>query len=281
MNPASSSEILQRIGFALETARSVLTQFIAGPIKTQYKTGQDPVTVVDRAVNDALRKSLLRDGEGWLSEESLDDDARLTKNLVWLVDPIDGTREFVAGIPEFCVSVALVEDGRAIAGGICNPATREVFLGSIDNGLTYNGTSAGLTSTENLADALVLASRREMERGEWSRFTNTGFRIEPMGSVAYKLARVAAGFADATFTLSPKHEWDVAAGVALVNAAGGFACSLDNSPIAFNRRNPLLGGLVAGNSLLRDELLSLLEISDVGERTEKAARVMRQGTLTS
>ncbi len=281
MNPASSSEILQRIGLALEAARSVLTQFTAGSLETQRKIGYEPVTVADRAVNDALRKSLLRDGEGWLSEENLDDAARLTKNLVWVVDPIDGTREYVAGIPEFCVAVAMVEDGRAIAGGICNPATREVFLGSIENGLTYNGKPAGLTSTKNLADALVLVSRREMERGEWTRFTNTGFRVQPMGSVAYKLARVAAGFADVTFTLSPKHEWDVAAGVALVNAAGGFAYSLDNAPIAFNRPNSLLAGLVAGNSLLRDELLSLLEISDVGERTEKAARVMRQGTLTS
>ena len=142
-----------------------------------------------------------------------------------------------------------------------------MFLGSIENGLTYNGKRAGLTSTENLTDSLVLASRREMERGEWKRFSESGFRAQPMGSVAYKLARVAAGLADVTFTLSPKHEWDVAAGVALVNAAGGFACSLDNSPIAFNRRNPILAGLVAGNSFLRDELFSMLETSDASERT--------------
>jgi myo-inositol-1(or 4)-monophosphatase len=280
MNPASSSEILQRIRVALEAARSVLSQFTAGSIEAQYKTGHDPVTVADRAVDDALRKSLLRNGEGWFSEECLGDAARLTKSRVWVVDPIDGTREFVAGIPEFCVAVAMVEDGRAIAGGICNPATKEVFLGSIENGLTYNGKAALPTSTKNLAVALILASRREVERGEWNRFSNAGFRVQPMGSVAYKLARVAAGFADVTFTLSPKHEWDVAAGVALVNAAGGFACSLDTSPLAFNRRNPLLAGLVAGNSYLRDELLSLLKISDVSERTEKAARIKRQGTWT-
>lgn len=280
MNPASSSEILQRIRFALEAARYVLTQFTAGSMETQYKTGPDPVTVADRAVDNALRKSLLRDGEGWLSEETLDDPARLTKSRVWVVDPIDGTRVFVAGIPEFCVAVAMVEDGRAIAGGVCNPATKEVFLGSIEKGLTYNGKPALLTSTKNLAVALVLASRREVERGEWNRFSNSGFRVQHMGSVAYKLARVAAGFADVTFTLSPKHEWDVAAGVALINAAGGFACSLDTSPIAFNRRNPLRAGLVAGNSYLRDELLSLLEITDASEHTEKAARIERQGIWT-
>jgi myo-inositol-1(or 4)-monophosphatase len=266
MHPVSSSEILQRIRVALDAGHSVLTQFAAGAIETAYKNGHDPVTVADRAVDDALRKSLLRNGEGWLSEESLDDAARLTESRVWVVDPIDGTREFIAGIPEFCIAVAMVEDGRAIAGGICNPATKEVFLGSIGHGLTYNDKPARPTSTKNLAGALVLASRSEVKRGEWNRFSNSGFRVQPVGSVAYKLARVAAGFADVTFTLSPKHEWDVAAGVALVNAAGGFVCSLDASPLAFNLRNPLLPGLMAGNSYLRDELLSLLEISDASER---------------
>ena len=259
MNQASSSEILRRIRSALEAGHSVLTQFTAGAVETEYKTGHDPVTVADRAVDDALRKNLLRKGEGWLSEETLDDAKRLTKNRVWVVDPIDGTREFVAGTPEFCIAVALVEDGRAIAGGICNPATKEVFLGSIGNGLTYNDKPACPTSTKNLAGALVLASRSEVKRGEWNRFSNAGFRVQPMGSVAYKLARVAAGLADVTFTLSPKHEWDVAAGAALVNAAGGFVCSLDASPLGFNLRNHILAGLMAGNPYLRDELLSFLE----------------------
>ena len=246
----------------MEAGHSALTQFTAGAIEARYETDHDPVTPADRVVDDVLRKILLRKGEGWLSEESLDEPGRLTKSRVWLVDPIDGTREFVAGIPEFCIAVAMVEDGRAIAGGICNPATEELFLGSVGSGVTYNGKPAGPTSTKRLAEALVLASRSEVKRGEWTRFSGAGFRIQPMGSVAYKLARVAAGFADVTFTLSPKHEWDVAAGVALVNAAGGFVCALDASPLGFNLKNPLLTGLMAGNSHLRDELLSLLEIRD-------------------
>ena len=89
-----------------------------------------------------LRKNLLRDGEGWLSEESVDDVSRLDKSRVWVVDPLDGTREFVAGIPEFCVSIGLVEDGRPVAGGICNPATNETIIGSLDSGVMYNGKPA-------------------------------------------------------------------------------------------------------------------------------------------
>src|SRR5256884_9939909 len=119
------SEILERIASALEAARQILNRFTAGAIEAEYKAGHDPVTEADKSVDAVLRKELLRNGEGWLSEESVDDLARLNANRVWIVDPLDGTREFVAGIPEFCVSVAMVADGRPIAGGICNPATED------------------------------------------------------------------------------------------------------------------------------------------------------------
>ncbi len=105
---------------------------LPGAIAAEYKSGHDPVTEAEPRVDAVLRKELLRDGEGWLSEESVDDFSRLGKSRVWVVDPLDGTREFVAGIPEFCVSVAMVEDGEPVAGGICNPATNELFLGSLD-----------------------------------------------------------------------------------------------------------------------------------------------------
>src|SRR5947207_14713465 len=111
MTQDSEKEILQRIQSALESARWVLSRFTAGAIEAEYKAGHDPVTEADKSVDAVLRKELLRNGEGWLSEESVDDLARLNANRVWIVDPLDGTREFVAGIPEFCVSDAMVEDG--------------------------------------------------------------------------------------------------------------------------------------------------------------------------
>src|SRR5262249_9010027 len=157
------------------------------------KAGHDPVTEADRAVDALLRQILLREGEGWLSEETLDDAIRLEKQLVWVVDPLDGTREFVAGIPEFCVSVAMVEDGKPLAGGILNPATDELIRGSLETGVTLNGKPVQPSQRTTLLGALVLASRSEVERGEWKPFENTGFKIQNMGSVAYKLARVAAG----------------------------------------------------------------------------------------
>src|SRR5258707_15544357 len=125
MTNISYHGVLDRIQSAIQAAREVFARFTPGEIAAEYKAGHDPVTEADRAVDAVLRQNLLRDGEGWLSEESVDDPSRLEKNRVWVVDPLDGTREFVAGIPEFCVSIGFVENARPAAGGICNPATKE------------------------------------------------------------------------------------------------------------------------------------------------------------
>jgi len=257
MTNSPDSDVLDRIQSAIHATKSVFERFTPGEIEAEYKSGHDPVTEADRALDAVLRKNLLRQGEGWLSEESADDLSRLERERVWVVDPLDGTREFVEGIPEFCVSIAMVERGRPVAGGICNPVTNEVFVGSIHSGLTYNGTPAGVSQRRELNGALVLASRSEAKRGEWLKFRDAPFKIKPMGSVAYKLARVAAGLADATFTLTPKHEWDVAAGAALMATAGGFVQTL-TSPFTCNRKDPLINGFVACGASLKDRLLQFL-----------------------
>src|SRR5437764_4788633 len=164
MKESSYSSVLERIEAALAAAREIFGQFTPGKIETEYKSGHDPVTEADRALDIALRKNLLRNGEGWLSEESADDLSRLERERVWVVDPLDGTREFVQGIPEFCVSIAMVEHGRPVAGGICNPATNEVFLGAVDRGITYNGLPASASLRKGLHGALVLASRSQTTR---------------------------------------------------------------------------------------------------------------------
>src|ERR1035441_2322940 len=118
MESKSYADILKRIYAALAAARAVFARFTPGEIETEYKAGHDPVTEADRALDAVLRQELLRDGEGWLSEESVDDPIRLQRSRVWVVDPLDGTREFIKGIPEFCVSIGFVENGRPVAGGI-------------------------------------------------------------------------------------------------------------------------------------------------------------------
>jgi myo-inositol-1(or 4)-monophosphatase len=255
---SSYSEILERVEAAISAAREIFARFTPGAIETEFKAGHDPVTEADRSIDAVLRQNLLRDGEGWLSEESVDDLARLEKRCVWVVDPLDGTREFVKGIPEFCVSIGYVDNGRPVVGGIHNPATEETFVGAIDCGVRYNGRLARASERTSLQGASVLASRSEVKRGEWKKFENGPLHITTMGSVAYKLARVAAGLADITFTLTPKNEWDVAAGAALVISAGGFVTNLENCQFRANNKNPLLSGLIAGGPHLKEELMALL-----------------------
>jgi len=252
------AQVLRRIEEALEAAASAITPFVAGTHRVEYKSGNDPITEADRIANRILRDALLQGGEGWLSEESVDDLSRLGKERIWVVDPIDGTREFISGIPEWCVSVGYIENGRAVAGGICNPVTGEVFLGAQDEGVKLNGTSVCVSRCESLEGAMVLASRSEVARGEWDCCRDAPFVTRPMGSVAYKLALVASGRADATWTRSPKHEWDIAGGLALVEAAGGFVRNIDGFEIRFNNPSPVYSGLLACSPRLGPKLNSWL-----------------------
>ena len=249
---------LARIADALTRATRIAKQYAPGTFDVADTGDRNVVTEVDRKISDMLHVQLLQPGEGWLSEEDRDDKIRLGKEIVWVVDPLDGTREFVDGIPEWCISIGLVVDGVPVAGGICNPATDEMFLGSLDCGVTYNGELARTSTRSGLDGAVVLASRQEYKRGEWKCFEQLPFTVRAMGSVAYKLALVAAGRADATWTLSPKHEWDVAAGVALVIAAGGVVRCTDDAELRFNRDTLLFPGLAASSQSLWPEVAQLI-----------------------
>jgi len=253
---------LRRIGEALVEARKVLADFTPGAIEHKLKERNDPVTEADLKVNEVLLRLLPQEGEGWLSEETADDARRLECRRVWVVDPLDGTREFVQGIPEWCVSIGLVEDGQPVAGGICSPTQDQTIIGSIETGVTLNGEPCRTRPLTDLAGTKILASRSEVKRGEWERFDNASFDVQPMGSVAYKLGLVAAGLADANWTLVPKHEWDVAAGAALIKAAGGAYWSPEGSVPQFNAARPKLTGLIAAPGGLEAPIRSFLQSSD-------------------
>lgn len=239
---------LDRIERALAVAKEILLQFLPSNYEVGHKTNGDPVTKVDLALDRALREELVDLGESWLSEESGHDADRpdQRRERTWVVDPLDGTREFILGIPEWAVSIGLVEGGQPVAGGILNLAADFQAIGALGHGCTLNGAAVVASNVSSIHDALVLASRTEVERGEWQRWTQANLTIQAMGSIAYKLARVACGLADATWTLTPKNEWDVAGGVALVVASGGWAKTLDGESPRFNRASPAMSGLLAG-----------------------------------
>ncbi len=247
----SRQDDLTRIHEALKAAAEAIRPFIPGAVDYEEKSSRgDPVTAADLAANDVLLELLPSKDEGWLSEETADSPERLRHRRVWIVDPLDGTREFVDGIPEWCISIGLVEDGIPVAGGILSPSTDQLVLGSVESGVTLNGESIRPTARKSLEGALILASRSEWKRGEWDRFKDAPFTVKPCGSVAFKLGQVAAGLADGTWTLVPKHEWDVAGGAALMLAGGGTLLHADGSRPRFNRASPKLPNFLAATEEL-------------------------------
>lgn len=247
----SRQDDLARIHEALKAAAEAIRPFTPGAVDYDEKSSRgDPVTAADLAANDVLLELLPSKNEGWLSEETADGPERLRHRRVWIVDPLDGTREFVDGIPEWCISIGLVEDGIPVAGGILNPSTDQLVLGSVESGVTLNGEAIRPTTRKSLEGALILASRSEWKRGEWDRYKDAPFTVKPCGSVAFKLGQVAAGLADGTWTLVPKHEWDVAGGGALMLAAGGTLLHADGSRPRFNQANPKLPNFLAATEEL-------------------------------
>lgn len=241
---SASAADLEHATSALLAAMDELQKHAGPTIPYEVKRGSGPVTAADRAVDALLRARLPRPGEGWLSEESDDDRERLGTGRVWVVDPLDGTRSFVARRPEYSVSIALLEDGEPVLGAVGNPATGVVVRGGAGLGVVATGDPR--LAWNGASDALrVLCSRSEYRRGEWAPYERLGLAVLPLGSVAYSLALVAGGFADATWTLQPEHEWDVAAGAALVRAAGGEVWSPGGASLRWNHHWPRLPDFAA------------------------------------
>ena len=233
---------------------------IAAHANLKDKGRNNPLTKADLEADQLLHKRLMegRPDYGWLSEETVDDAARLARSRVWIVDPIDGTKEFIMGLPQFAVSIGLVEHGVPIAACIYNPAKDELFSACLQGGMRYNGQVVYCSEKAKLQGASCLASRSETKRGEWDTFHST-LEVTTMGSIAYKLALVASGHFDLTFTLTPKNEWDYCAGTLLVQEAGGSVSHKDGQSCRFNQKDPKVRSVLASNGLLHPELLIFLE----------------------
>ncbi len=198
----------------------------------------------DRILQNHLRSEF--PDYGWLSEETKDDDHRLQCSRVWIVDPMDGTREFVMKVPEFVVSVALAENGEVVLGVILNPCTGDLFEAVQGSGTRLNGQSV---HCDHRLDGKpdVEVSRSDIEKNRFAGY-ESHLELRPCGSIAYKLARLAAGQADGTLSVTPKNEWDIAGGVILVTEAGGQVTDLAGDKYRFNQANTLVNGVIAASA---------------------------------
>jgi myo-inositol-1(or 4)-monophosphatase len=255
------AELELAVRLALE-AGAALRRARAEGLAGREKDGGEVVTAADLESDRIIRHGLTGafPSDSIYSEETADDGARLSSRRVWIVDPLDSTSTYVAGGDEYCLSIGLAVDGRAALGVVYNPAREELFSGCVGAPVTLNGASARATEVGDIARARLTASSKEWRRG-LDRLSDV-VAITPMASMAYKLARVAAGLDDGVVSTATRKEWGSCGGTALVLAAGGRATDAEGRELRFNRpeQRPHLG-LVAAGPALHPALLELLRRS--------------------
>lgn len=235
---------------ALREAGALARELLKRPLKIESKGALGPVTNIDFAVNDLLTERLrsARPDYGWLSEENEDDpDARIGKTRTFMLDPIDGTRAMIEGAPDFAICVGVVAGTTAHAGAIYLPKTDEMYLGAVGEGATLNGAPIRASSRAELEGAHIIGKQGFYKQLPWQTpWPQT--RFTAVQAIATRLAYVAAGRFEATLLVGPKSEWDVAAGAAIIEAAGGRFTDMKGAPIAFNSRVPKAPSAVAAGA---------------------------------
>lgn len=244
---------------AVREAGPVAMGFFRNGARHWEKSPGDPVSEADHAVNDLLKARLhdARPDYGWLSEETPDDPARLDKPKVWVIDPIDGTKAFLRGDPEFTICAALLQDGQPISAAVFNPATDEFFEATAGGGAKLNGAPIRASDARELEHAHLLAGKRMFERAGYPG-PPLGVTFRFINSVAYRLSLVAAGRFDSCVSLNGKSDWDLAAADLIVREAGGKVTTARGKPFAYNGRSTRHGSVVASAPGLHEAVLAML-----------------------
>ena len=241
----------------MREAGALARKLTSKPLEVQTKGQLGPVTNVDFAV-DALVAEMLqaaRPDYGWLSEESPDDPAqRMDAARTFMIDPIDGTAAMIAKAPQWTISLGIVEGERPFAGAIYNPMTDEMYLGADGVQATLNGRPVAASVRTSLEGATMVGQRFRFSDRRW-KTPWPAMQIVERQSIAYRLATVASGQADATALFGWKNDWDVAAGAAIVAAAGGRVSDLWGAPLQLNQQRPRVPGVAAAGAALHPLLI--------------------------
>lgn len=255
--PESDLELLESAAIA---AAVIAKQYWRSEPKTWTKPGDaGPVTEADIEIDDMLRAMLrsARPSFGWLSEESADDLARLKTDTVFVVDPIDGTRAFVAGERTWSHSLAIVKEGIPVAAAVYLPLHDKMYLAQ-KGSAQLNGQDIQVAKPQDLENSTVLAARPNLEPEHWRGGQVPSMDRHFRTSLAYRLSLVAEGRFDAMLTLRNAWEWDIAAGALIAEAAGATISDRRGKSLRFNSTNAMLDGVVCSNPSLHSELLSRL-----------------------
>jgi len=240
----TETDLALAVRLANATAPLALAHF-QGPEDWWEKSIGNPVSRADLDVDEYLRKALAiaRPEDGWLSEETADTPARLTRPRVWIVDPIDGTRDFVKGRTGWAISIALIENGEPIVAALAAPARGQLFTAAKGQGAQLNGQPLHIP-TSSLTLRLPM-DETNLNASFWPAPWPNGTIVEKPNSLALRMAKLAANEADAWIEGRTINEWDVAASALIVTEAGGSVTDRHGQPLIFNKPDPIIQGLAA------------------------------------
>ena len=243
---------------AAREAGVIVMSMFKGKFDIQEKSKNNPVTSADLEANRKIREIVQGKfpADGWLSEEDKDTSHRLGLSRIWVIDPIDGTKEFIEGVPQFAVSIGFVVDGRPKVSVVFNPAEDRFYKAEAGQGAYLNDQPIRVTPRNDIDGALLLVSRSEPRR-KFQIFVDR-CKIQPVGSIAFRLAKVGGGDGDGTLTFRSIHEWDICAGVLIVEEAGGTVVDGSGKTVMFNRPDARHKGVVAANATLAHGLQGLV-----------------------
>jgi myo-inositol-1(or 4)-monophosphatase len=247
------------IDLIVEAARAVgevAVRMQAEGLDVAIKEGGSPVTNADLHVDQLLKQRLgaARPNYGWLSEETADDIARLSQRRLFVVDPIDGTVAFMKGRPWWAVSIAVVEDGRPVAGVVHAPALNETYIATKGGGATLNGRPIRASDVADIEDCAMLGDARMFLDPRWPRAW-PAMKVETRNSIAYRMCLVASGAFDAAIAMTAKNEWDLAAADLICAEAGALATDHLGRAFVYNDPNPLAPSLICAAPALHPLLL--------------------------
>lgn len=220
---------------AVKAAANIIMGFYENHYDVREKSPNNPVTDADIASDKYLHSTLLssRPDYGWISEEIIDDGSRLHTKRSWVVDPLDGTKAFIKGMPHFTISVGLIENHLPILGVVCNPVTKELFTAIKGHGAFKNGAPIHTSNVTKIADAHMLGDAHMYQSKKWTKPWDVT-HIEQRNSIAYRMALVACGEFDAAIATTQKNDWDLAAGTIILQEAGGFVGNHLGEEYSFN-----------------------------------------------
>lgn len=251
----------------LDTIRTIFSEigqylqhFSFHKMTVHTKEDGSPVTNGDLEINRIIQEHILKNfpQDGWLSEESPDDHSRLNKPRTWIIDPIDGTKPFRKGLPQYVISIALIDQGQPVVGALYNPGTRESFWGVRGRGATINGRPIHVRRPSRSPLTLLVNPWNVPHKvlNMWKLEADCHMLL---GSIAYSLALVANGQVDGVINVGAQNEWDIAASLCLIQEAGGIVLDRQRHPIRCNKPQPVVDGIIATNAQTLPHLQQLMD----------------------